>query len=624
MAATFLPMSKAEMAALEWDACDFILVTGDAYVDHPSFNAALIGRTLEAQGYRVGIISQPRWQDAQDFKRLGRPRLGWLVTAGNLDSMVNHYTAAKKRRSEDAYTAGGEAGKRPDRATIVYAQRCRQAYKEPPIIIGGIEASLRRFAHYDYWDDRVRRSILVDAKADLLIFGMGEATIGHIADELKRRRSGETFPYPLGQTIAGVCFLTTDRSTLPPEAALEIPPFEQVSSDKRAYAQAYMAQEKEQNPFAGKRLIQEHDGVFLVQNRPALPLSTEELDRVYGLPFARQPHPSYTDRGVPALAEVEFSLTAQRGCFGGCSFCALTFHQGRIIQARSDDSLVQEAEQLIKQPGFKGYIHDVGGPTANFRQPACAKQAKHGACRDQQCLFPEPCRQLVVDHAGYLRLLRRLRALKGVKKVFIRSGLRYDYLMADKPERRRQFLREICEHHVSGQLKVAPEHASPKVLRMMGKPSLKVYDAFQKEYMAANEALGKKQYLVPYLMSSHPGCGLPEAMEMFDTLQTWHHRPEQVQDFIPTPGSLSTCMYYTGFDPRTMEPLTVPRTTREKAMQRALLQPHLPVNRSLVYAALAAVGRGSGAKKTPKNHQSAAPSRERRRSDKNKGGKRRF
>ncbi|MBM7867180.1 YgiQ family radical SAM protein [Heliobacterium gestii] len=592
MAAPFLPLSKAEMNELGWDACDFVLVTGDAYVDHPSFGAAIIGRVLESRGYRVGILSQPDWRDARSFKALGRPRLAWLVTAGNLDSMVNHYTAAKKRRSEDSYSPGGRAGLRPDRASLVYAHRCRQAFKEPPIILGGIEASLRRFAHYDYWDDKVRRSVLVDAKADVLVFGMGEEPITALAEELNRRRAGEAFAHPLGAATPGVCYIAADLADIPETNPIVLPSFDEVVADKCAYAKAFQLQEREQNPVDGKTLVQPHGEQFLVQNRPGRPLTTKEMDALYDLPFARQPHPAYEGMGgVPALEEVEFSLTAQRGCFGGCSFCALTFHQGRIIQGRSHDSLVREARRLIRSPRFKGYIHDVGGPTANFRRPACRKQGKAGACRDRQCLHPKPCPNLDVDHGDLIDLLRKLRALEGVKKVFIRSGLRFDYLMADKPARRREFLKELCEHHVSGQLKVAPEHASPKVLRQMGKPGIDVYEAFKKEYEQANKEVGREQYLVPYLVSSHPGADIHEAIELAERLRDWGCHPEQVQDFIPTPGSLSTCIYYTGIDPRTMEPVYVPRSPKEKARQRALLQFRRSENYPLVYQALRAAGR---------------------------------
>ncbi|KAB2954653.1 YgiQ family radical SAM protein [Heliorestis acidaminivorans] len=611
-------MSMPEMEKLGWQQCDFIIVSGDAYVDHPSFGTAIIGRVLESKGYKVGIISQPNWRNTKDFKKLGRPYLGWLITAGNIDSMVNHYTAAKKKRSNDAYSPGGKSGLRPDRATLVYSQRCREAYKEPPIIIGGIEASLRRFAHYDYWDDKVRRSILIDAKADLLIYGMGENTILALADELRSRREGaQEATKLLGSSLQGLCYVAQDKTAFQErEDILFLPSYEEVKESKTAYAKAFQLQEREQNPYQGKTLVQQHQELFLVQNRPPLPMTTKEIDQVFALPFSRKAHPAYEKLGgVPALEEVEFSLTAQRGCFGGCSFCALTFHQGRIIQSRSDQSLLTEAQKMVTSPNFKGYIHDVGGPTANFRRQACKKQLKAGACRDRHCLFPKPCPNLEINHDEYLDLLRKLRKLEGVKKVFIRSGLRYDYLMADKKERRRRFLEEICQHHVSGQLKVAPEHASAKVLQYMGKPGIDVYDAFKKEYEEINKNLGKKQYLVPYLMSSHPGATIHEAIELAEKIRDWRYTPEQVQDFIPTPGSLSTCIYYTGIDPRTMEEVTVPRTQKDKALQRALLQFRKPENYDLVYQALCNAERkdliGFGANKLigPRKHQKAKKSK---------------
>lgn len=587
----FLPVTKKEMALLGWSQLDFIIVTGDAYVDHPSFGAAIIGRVLEDEGYRVGVISQPDWRDAKAFRQLGRPRLGWLVTAGNLDSMVNHYTAALKPRSTDAYSPGGKAGLRPDRATLVYAQRCRQAYREPPVILGGIEASLRRFAHYDYWADRVRRSFLIDARADVLVYGMGERAIRELAGELAARREGRwAGDKPLGFDIQGCCYVLDSLAILQEKNYLELPSYEEVAADKASFARAFAIQEREQNPFRGKILAQAHGDRYLVQNPPARPLSTPELDHIYELPYAGTYHPVYT-QPVPALEEVEFSLAAQRGCFGGCSFCALTFHQGRIIQPRSRASLLREARQMTKSPNFKGYIHDVGGPTANFRTPACARQEKAGACSHRQCLYPEPCPNLDIDHGKYLALLRGLRRLPGVKKVFIRSGLRYDYLMADKSPGAGQFLRELCEHHVSGQLKVAPEHVSGRVLRLMGKPPVAVYEKFRRAFDRINKQIGKKQYLVPYLMSSHPGSMLEDAIELAGVIRDWGYTPEQVQDFIPTPGSRSTCMYYTGLDPYTMEPVHVPGSPWEKAMQRALLQFRKPENYELVYAALQKAGR---------------------------------
>lgn len=585
-AAPFLPMTKEEMQKLGWEQLDFIIVSGDAYVDHPSFGAAIIGRFLEREGYRVGIIAQPNWQDTKAFKQLGRPRLAWLVTAGNMDSMVNHFTAAKKPRSNDAYSPGGKAGLRPDRATLVYAQRCRQAYKEPPIILGGIEASLRRFAHYDYWDDKVRRSFLIDAKADLLIYGMGEKPIKELAKELEaRRESQELSTSPLGLDIKGCCLQLDSIEQLKGADYVLLPSFDEVQKDKVSFARAYGLQEKEQNPYLGKILVQPHGDIYLVQNPPSTPLTTEELDNLYEMLFARTCHPSY-NKPIPALEEVEFSIAAHRGCFGGCSFCALTFHQGRIIQPRSQASLLREAKMMTQSVNFKGYIHDVGGPTANFRQRACGKQERHGACSHRQCLFPEPCKNIEVDHKEYLGLLRAMRNLPGVKKVFVRSGLRYDYLMSDSSDASREFLKELCEHHVSGQLKVAPEHVSDHVLQKMGKPPKIVFEKFRQAFMKANDKLGKKQYLVPYLMSSHPGATLKEAIEMAEVIRDWGYTPEQVQDFIPTPGSRSTCMYYTEIDPLTMERVYVPKTYKEKAQQRALLQYRKPENYELVYEAL--------------------------------------
>ncbi len=581
----FLPVSRDDMVRRGWDRVDFALVTGDAYVDHPSFGAALISRLLESRGYRVGIIAQPDWKSPEPFKALGRPRLGFLITAGNIDSMVARYTAAKKPRSEDSYSPGGKAGLRPERASIVYAVRAREAYKNVPIILGGLEASLRRLSHYDYWQDKVRRSVLLDAKADLLLYGMAERALLETAERLAA-----------GVPVAGI---TDVRGTVRPGApgedpasipdAIELPPFETVSEDPRAFAESFAIQYRNTDPFTAKPLVERAEGRFTVQNPPAYPLPAEELDAVYGLPYARTWHPMYDEAGgVPGIEEVKWSLTSSRGCFGGCSFCSLTFHQGRIVQARSADSIVNEAKSLIADPEFKGYIHDVGGPTANFRRPACEKQLTRGACRDRQCLFPEPCKKLVVDHREYLSLLRELRSLPGVKKVFIRSGIRFDYLTADPDG---TFFRELCEHHVSGQLKVAPEHVSPKVLEAMGKPAHRVYRRFTEEYERLNRELGKKQYLVPYLISGHPGSDFSAAIELAEYLNEIRFTPEQVQDFYPTPGTVSTCMYHTGIDPRTMKPIYVPRSPREKAMQRALLQYRKPENHALVIQALTAAGR---------------------------------
>jgi uncharacterized radical SAM protein YgiQ len=578
----FLPISKQDMAQRGWEQLDFVIVTGDAYVDHPSFGAAIISRILEREGFKVGIIAQPDWRNTTDFKRLGKPRLGWLVTSGNIDSMVNHYTAAKKHRSNDAYSPGGKGGLRPDRASVVYANRCREAYKGIPVIMGGIEASLRRFAHYDYWSDQVRRSVLVDGKADLLVYGMGEDSIKQIAHGLNQGQKVVDLTM-----VKGIVYQIGILADIPSYELLAS--YEEVAVDKEKYSLAFMSQYNNQDPIRGKTLVQPHGESYIVQTPPAMPLNQRELDAVYALPFMGSYHPSYEAAGgVPAIEEVEFSLVSSRGCFGSCSFCALTFHQGRIIQSRSKESIVNEAKNMIWSPRFKGYIHDVGGPTANFRQPACSRQLKRGTCSHRQCLFPEPCSQMVVDHADYLTVLRELRKIPGVKKVFVRSGVRYDYLLADASQ---EFLKELCEHHVSGQLKVAPEHISPKVLEKMGKPGRKVYDKFVQEYAKTNQNLKKEQYLVPYFMSSHPGCGLKEAVELAEYIRDMGYNPEQVQDFIPTPGTLSTCMYYTGLDPRTMEKVYVPKSPHEKAMQRALMQYRNPKNYDLVLEALRKVKR---------------------------------
>lgn len=579
----FLPVTRQDMEQRGWDELDFLLVSGDAYVDHPSFGMAVISRVLEAAGFRIGIIAQPNWKETEAFRCLGRPRLGCLIAGGNLDSMVNHYTAAKKRRSQDAYSPGGKAGLRPDRVTIVYSNKVREALPGVPVILGGLEASLRRFAHYDYWSDKLRRSILLDSQADMLIFGMGERAIVEVAQALAAG--------------TGISEITNIRGTMipwrgqTPAGYIELPTFEDVSVSKRRYAESFRRQYQEQDPYQGKgmleRYVQERAGVL--QNPPAFPLSQEEMDRIYALPYTRTYHPDYrADGGVPALQEVEFSLVSARGCYGSCSFCAITFHQGRIVQGRSAESLIAEAEILTASPHFKGYIHDVGGPTANFRRAACPAQMKRGACSHRQCLFPQPCGELDADHSEYIKLLRRLRNLPNVKKVFIRSGLRYDVVLADKQS---DFLTELCAHHVSGQLKVAPEHVSDAVLRHMGKPGQKVYDTFVKRYAETNRRLGKKQYLVPYLMSSHPGSTLKEAVELAEYVRDMGVNPEQVQDFMPTPGTLSTCMYYTGLVPSSLEKIYVPRSQKEKAMQRALIQYRNPVNYDLVREALHRVHR---------------------------------
>ncbi len=573
----FLPVSRADMDALGWDVCDFIIISADAYVDHPSFGHALIARVLEAEGYRIGIIAQPDWRSAADFKRLGRPRLGFLIAAGNIDSMVNHYTAARKPRSQDAYSPGGKAGMRPDRASIVYCNRAREAYRNTFIGIGGVEASLRRFAHYDYWADDVRRSVLIDAGADILLYGMAERAVVELARRLSMAEAIEGIP--------GTCVALEN----PPEDAQEVAPYVQVKADKRAYAQAFALQYLEQDPIRGRTLFQRHEKAVLVQYPPAMPLSQQEFDRVQLLPYARAWHPDYDAAGgIPVLEEVKFSIANTRGCFGACSFCALTFHQGRIISARSAQSVAAEADLLTKLDGFKGYIHDIGGPTANFTRPACDKQLAKGTCRGRECLSPTPCKNLIVDHRPLMKTLRLVRKNPRIKKAFIRSGLRYDAVMLDPS---REFLRELCEHHISGQLKVAPEHVSAKVLAAMGKPGCGLYNAFSEAYRQTNEKLGKPQFLVPYFMSSHPGCGLKEAVELAEYLRDTGHQPEQVQDFYPTPGTLSTAMFYTGLHPLTMKPVYVPRSAEEKAMQRALMQYKRPQNRALVRKALRLAGR---------------------------------
>lgn len=579
----FLPVCMDDMRRRGWEQCDFVYVSGDAYVDHPSFGHAIISRVLEAHGYKVGIIAQPDWKNKESIQILGKPRLGFLVSAGNMDSMVNHYSVSKRKRQTDSYTPGGVMGRRPDYAAVVYGNLIRSVYKDSPIILGGIEASLRRLAHYDYWSDKLKRSILLDSQADLLSYGMGEKSIVDIADALNAGIAVKDITF-----IDGTVYRTKSLDSV--YDYLLLPDFEELCSDKRKYAESFAVQYRNTDPFSGKRLAEPYGGnVFVVQNPPAKPLSRQEMDDVYDLPYMRTYHPSYEAAGgVPAVREVKFSLISNRGCFGGCSFCALTFHQGRIIQARSHESLVKEAELLTREPDFKGYIHDVGGPTANFRFPACDKQLEKGACPGKQCLFPEPCRNLKADHKDYISLLRKLRAVPGVKKVFIRSGIRFDYVLADK---NREFLRELCKYHVSGQLKVAPEHVSDSVLRLMGKPKYAVYQQFVKEYKEMNERLHMDQYLVPYLMSSHPGSTLKDAVELAEHLRDLGYMPEQVQDFYPTPSTISTCMYYTGYDCRTMEKVYVPKNPHEKAMQRALIQYRDPKNYDLVLEALRKAGR---------------------------------
>ena len=579
----FLPISKKDMDARGWTQCDFVYIIGDAYVDHPSFGHAIISRVLESAGYKVGILSQPDWKKPESITALGEPRLGFLVSGGNMDSMVNHYSVSKKHRQTDAFTPGGVMGKRPDYAVTVYCNLIRRTYKKTPIIIGGIEASLRRLAHYDYWSDKLKRSILLDAQADLLLYGMGERSIVEVADALNDGMDIHDVTY-----IDGTVFRM--REPDPNLPYLRLPDYASLAADPRKYAESFYLQYCNTDPFSARRLLEpygEHE--FVVQNPPQKPLSQEEMDRVYGLPYCRTYHPSYEKQGgVPAISEVRFSLASNRGCFGACSFCALTFHQGRIIQTRSHESLLAEAEAMTHEKDFKGYIHDVGGPTANFRQPACKKQLTKGACPNRQCLFPEPCKNMIADHSDYVALLRKLRKLPGVKKVFIRSGIRFDYLLADKSE---TFFHELVRYHISGQLKVAPEHVSDHVLEKMGKPRHAVYLQFLEKYKKINEQEHMKQFVVPYLMSSHPGCTLRDAVELAEYLRDTGHEPEQVQDFYPTPSTLSTVMYYTGLDPRTMEKVYVPKNPHEKAMQRALMQYRNPANYALVKEALVKVGR---------------------------------
>ena len=578
----FLPVTREEMLERGWEQPDFVYICGDAYVDHPSFGAAIICRVLESHGYKVCFIAQPDWKSTEDFTRFGEPRLGFLVSAGNIDSMVNHYTVAKKRRKKDYYTPGGEMGKRPDRATIVYCNKLREVYKKTPIIIGGVEASLRRLSHYDYWDNKVRRSILLDSGADLLLYGMGEHQIVEMADALD---SG--IPISELTFLRGSVYKTKDISRAVDYILL--PPYKEVQKDKDKYNESFLIQYQNTDAVLGKTLIEEYDEWTVVQNPPSPPLRTAELDKVYALNFERNYHPMYIEQGgVPAIEEVKFSLVSNRGCFGNCNFCALAFHQGRVVTARSHYSLIAEAEKITWDPDFKGYIHDVGGPTANFRGPACKKQLEHGACRDRQCLWPTKCPNLEVDHKDYVQLLRKIREIPRIKKVFIRSGIRYDYLIYDKDE---TFFNELCKYHVSGQLKVAPEHVSEKVLMKMGKPAGDVYERFVKKYYDINKRLGMEQYLVPYLMSSHPSSDLDAAIELAEYLRDIHHMPEQVQDFYPTPGTLSTAMYYTEKDPRTGEAVYVPKSPHEKAMQRALMQYRLPQNYDLVMEALKKAGR---------------------------------
>lgn len=579
----FLPISKEDMKERGWEQCDFVLVTGDAYVDHHSFGTSIISRVLESVGYKVGIIAQPDWHSIDDFKKLGKPRLGFLVNSGNMDSMVNHYSVSKRVREKDLYSPGGEMGLRPDRAVIVYCNKIREAYKNVDIVIGGIEASLRRFAHYDYWADKVRKSILTDSGADLLIYGMSEKQIVEVANYMN-----DGFQAKYIRHVPGTCYLADSLDEIY-EEHIVIPSYKEICESKKVYAKAFKIQYEEQDPIRGRTLIQDQGDKYLVVNKPEVPLTREELDKVYALPYTKEYHPIYEkDGGIPAIEEVKFSIVSSRGCFGNCSFCAITFHQGRAVQSRSEKSILDEAKEITNFKDFKGYIHDVGGPTANFRKPACKHQLTIGACKNKQCLSPGPCKNLDVDHSEYLQVLRKIRSLPKVKKAFVRSGIRYDYVMADKNDK---FFKELVEHHVSGQLKVAPEHVSEQVLKYMGKPAGDTYEKFREKFFKINKQLGKNQYIIPYLMSSHPGSTLKEAIKLAEYLRDIKYQPEQVQDFYPTPGTLSTTMFYTGLDPLTMKEVYVPKSKEEKAMQRALLQFGNPKNYNIVYDALMKAGR---------------------------------
>ena len=573
-----------DMKKRGWTQADFVFVIGDAYVDHPSFGPAIISRLLERYGYKVCMIAQPDWKNDKSIDVFGRPRLGFLVCGGNMDSMVNHYSVSKKRRQKDAYSPGGQMGLRPDYATTVYCNLIRRTYKDVPIIIGGIEASLRRMAHYDYWSDKLKHSILVDSSADILSYGMGEHSMIEIAEALDSGIDVKDITF-----VRGTCYRTKDISGLP-EDSIILPDYDSLSKDRLEYARSFYTQYINTDPYSAKTLVEGYGNRgYVVQNPPAYPLTQMEMDDVYDLPYMNNYHPIYEESGgIPAISEIKFSLTSNRGCFGGCSFCALTFHQGRIIQTRSHESLIKEAERMTHDPDFKGYIHDVGGPTANFRHKSCAKQDTYGVCTNKQCLFPEPCRNLKVDHKDYVELLRKLEAVPGVKKVFIRSGIRFDYVMADSSD---EFLKELCEKHIIGQLRVAPEHVSDNVLKMMGKPQNSVYEKFIERYKRVNAKTGKQQYVVPYLMSSHPGSTLKEAVELAEYVRDIGYMPEQVQDFYPTPSTISTCMYYTGVDPRTMKPVYVPHNPHEKAMQKALMMYRKPENYDLVKEALIKAGR---------------------------------
>ena len=579
----FLPVNMDEARARGWEQLDFVIVTADAYIDHPSFGTAIISRVLESKGFKVGIIAQPNWKTTEDFMKFGKPRLSFLVNGGNIDSMVNHYSVAKKPRARDLYSPGGEMGHRPDRATIVYCQKIREAYGQVPIMIGGIEASLRRLSHYDYWDNKVRRSILLDSQADILMYGMGEHQIVELAEALDSGIDVHDLTF-----VRGTVYKSKTLENLYEDYVM-LPSFKESSTDKKAYCKSFLSPYENTDAVTAKILVEPYNDCYVIQNKPSMPLSQSEFDNAYGLNYMRNYHPMYEEKGgIPAIEEVKFSIISNRGCFGSCNFCALAFHQGRVIQARSHKSIINEAKKITWEPDFKGYIHDVGGPTANFRQPACDKQLTKGACKNRQCLFPDACKNLKVDHRDYVKLLRELRELPKVKKVFVRSGIRYDYLIYDKDE---TFFKELCQYHVSGQLKVAPEHVAPRVLEKMGKPSRQVYDKFTKKFYDINRKIGKEQYLVPYLMSSHPGSDLDAAIELAEYLRDLGYMPEQVQDFYPTPGTLSTCMFYTGLDPRTMKEVYVPKTPHEKAMQRALIQYRNPKNYKLVEEALKKAGR---------------------------------
>ncbi|MEA4922210.1 MAG: YgiQ family radical SAM protein [Eubacteriaceae bacterium] len=583
---SFLPISKKEMNERGWEQADFIIITGDAYVDHPSFGTAIIGRVLEHYGYKVAVLPQPDWRSTDDFKKLGRPRLGFLINSGNVDSMVNHFSVFKHRRKKDVYSPGGISGKRPDRAVIVYSNRAKEAYHDAPIMIGGLEASLRRLAHYDYWEDTVRRSILLDSRADILLYGMGERAVIEIAEALDSGLDVKDIGW-----IRGTCVKSKD---VPAGDAVMLPGFDSLKSDRKKYAESFAIQYKNHDSITAKTLVEQYDEkVYVVQNPPQPPLERMEMDDVYDLPYERTYHPSYEEQGgVPAVKEVRFSIVQNRGCFGGCAFCALTYHQGRQVRSRSRESVVREAEIITKMDDFKGYIHDIGGPTADFTSPACKKQTKYGVCMNKDCLYPKPCSEMIIDHSEYLETLREVRKLPGIKKVFIRSGIRYDYLIADKD---RTFFEELCKYHISGTLKVAPEHTSPHVLAKMRKPACGVFEKFTKEYAAINRKIGKEQYLIPYLISSHPGSDLSDAVDMALYLKRHGFVPDQVQDFYPTPSTLATCMYYTGFDPLTGESVYAARDIKEKKMQRALLHFNKRENRDAVMQALKVAGREEAA-----------------------------